>query len=1058
MKKNTITLLVSFLFIVLVNAQKRDITGKVFDKATNQPIEGASILIEKSKTGTASLKDGSFTLSVKSNKVTLIVSSIGYATQIVSLEKGATTVDIGLVAAATDNAEVVVVGYGTQKRSDVTGSITKFKNDKMDESPVSRIDQALQGKVAGLDVQNVTSEAGADPRISIRGVSSIYAGAEPLVVVDGQPIAEGLAYVNMADVESVEILKDAASAAIYGSRGASGVILITTKSGKADKVKYTFKYSLGIKRDYMRYDVMTTTEYVNRLFYEQKLQLADSLGTPISATNNERAAYVVENSLLGGKGVDWQSQGLRDGLIRNIQLSATGGKSDFKYYLSGGYQKDQAMMKNSQYDKFNFRSKLDFNLTKKLKLVLNISPSFDRKESPSVNYTTFFRYPSFMPVYHNDATIELVHQSTQWGYLQSGDYAQPRHFNNLFYQGYMPDGSFWSNSGADPFSSSTNSPTSILNNTLIYLKNYRLQSSAEFTYKIMKGMDFKSLISSNVNYTNGLSWSNRNAEKDGTVSKGVFTNNNTVDILAEETFNYNKIIKEHSFVGLLGFTTQTTKVEKNQTTGLDFPDDNIRTLNNATLIDKSNTFGSKNTIGLISYLGRINYSYKTKYLFTASFRTDGSSYFGPGKKWGTFPSVSAGWVMDKEKFMSNVKWISKLKWRASYGVSGNNRILDFGFLDLLYPANYSFGSGTGSTTSGQATSPTIRSNPDITWERTFQNNYGLDLSLFKNKISITLDYYQSKTDRLLLQQSAMAFTGVPLSWNNIGSLKNTGLELQINTNNVVSSNFKWSTSANISRNQNKVLELGNEAYLQYEGERNELYRNIVGGPLIQFYGFKTDGIWLSQQEIAASGLTSPFRDAFNAGQLKIVDVNHDGVIDNNDRTLLGSPYPDFKWGVTNTINYNNFDLSFTFQGSQGGKLINGDPNYDETKKLVRAYNDNRWISPSNPGDGQTPTYNKNGFNWMLTDYVIEDASYYALREIILGYKVSESSIKQLKMNGLRLYMTIQNLYFHKAKGYRGINPEARLTSGPYASSLIGGYQRGGFPIPRTFVFGVDINF
>ena len=237
-----------------------------------------------------------------------------------------------------------------------------------------------------------------------------------------------------------------------------------------------------------------------------------------------------------------------------------------------------------------------------------------------------------------------------------------------------------------------------------------------------------------------------------------------------------------------------------------------------------------------------------------------------------------------------------------------------------------------------------------------------------------------------------------------------------------------------------------------------MYRNIVGGPLIQFYGFKTDGIWISQQEIAASGLTSPFRDAFNAGQLKIVDVNHDGVIDNNDRTLLGSPYPDFKWGVTNTISYNNFDLSFTFQGSQGGKLINGDPNYDETKKLVSAYNENRWISPSNPGDGQTPTYNKNGFNWMLTDYVIEDASYYALREIILGYKVSETSIKPLKLNGLRLYMTVQNLYFHKAKGYRGINPEARLTSGPYASSLVGGYQRGSFPIPRTFVFGVDINF
>lgn len=1058
MKKNSVALLLSLLTILFANAQKRDIAGKVFDKSTNQPIEGANIMIEKSKVGTSSKKDGTFILSVKSNKVTLIVSCVGYASQLVSLDKEATKIDIALVAAATDNAEVVVVGYGTQKRSDVTGSITKFKSDKLDESPVSRLDQALQGKVAGLDVQNLSSEAGAAPKVSIRGISSIYAGAEPLVVVDGQPIADGLAYVNMADVESVEILKDAASAAIYGSRGASGVILITTKSGKADKVKYNFKYSVGVKRDYERYDVMTTSEYVNRLFYEQKLQSQDPLGTQISATNNERAAYIVENSLLGGKGVDWQSQGLRQGLFQNIQLSASGGKSDFKYYLSGGYQKDQAMMRNSQYDKFNFRSKLDFNLSKKLKLVLNISPSFDRRESPYVNYTTFLRYPSFMPMYHNDSTIKLVHQNSQWAYLQVGDYAQPRHFNNLNYQGYMPDGTFWSNNGADPFSSSTNSPTSILNNTLIYLKNYRLQTSAEFTYKVMKGLDFKSLITTNVNYTDGLNWSNRNAERDGTFSKGIFTNNNSVDVLAEETVNYTKTIKDHSFVALLGFTTQTTKVQKNQTTGLDFPDDNIRTLNNATLIDKSNTIGFTNTIGLISYLGRINYSYQSKYLLTASFRTDGSSYFGPGKKWGTFPSISVGWAMDKEKFMSKVKGISRLKWRASYGVSGNNRILDFGFLDLLYPANYSLGSGTGTTTSGQATSPTIRSNPDITWERTFQTNFGLDIAVLKNKISMTLDYYQSKTDRLLLQQSAMAFTGVPLNWNNIGSLRNTGIEFQITTSNITTPNFKWSTSANISHNKNKILELGNEAYLQYEGERNELYRNIIGGPLIQYYGFKTDGIWLSQDQIIASGLTSPFRDAFNPGQLRIVDVNKDGIINNNDRTLLGSPYPDFTWGMTNTITYKNFDFAFTFQGTQGGKLINGDPNYDEVKKLVYAYNENRWISPANPGDGQTPTYNKNGFNWMLTDYVIEDASYYALREVTLGYKIPENKTKQIKLNGLRVYMTVQNLYYHKAKGYRGINPEARLTSGPYASSLVGGYQRGSFPIPQTFVFGVDVNF
>ncbi len=1068
MKKISLSVLFLLAINIVAICQKREISGKVTDKNTGAPLEGVNVLIEKSKSGTTTQKDGTFTISAKANKVTLIFSSIGYATQALQVDKNTDNVNIAMSPSSTDNSEVVVIGYGTQKRGDVTGAITKYKNDRLDESPVARLDQALQGKIAGVQIENISSEAGSDPKISIRGISSINAGMEPLVVVDGQPMADGLANVNMADVESVEVLKDAASAAIYGSRGASGVILITTKSGKADKVKYNFKYSIGAKQAYKRYNMMTTSEYVNRLFYEQNLQQNDpqNIMPSVSATNNEKAAYVVENDLLNGNGTDWQSQGLRTGLFQNIQLSATGGKSDFKYYLSGGYQQDQGMMRNSELEKYNARAKLDFTLSKRVKLVINIAPSYTRKESPSVNYTTFARYPSFMPVYHTDATINLVHQNSQWQNLQTGDYAQPRHFNNLFYQGYLPNGVLWSNSGADPFSSSTNSPVSILDNTEIYLKDYRLQGSAELTYKIINGLDFKSSVTSYMNYSNGLNWANANAERDGTFSKGTFTNNNTIDALVEETVNYTKSYKDHSFNALFGFTTQYTKLEKNQVTGLAFPDDNIRTLNNATLIDKSTTTGSVNQVGLISYLGRLNYSYLSKYLFSASFRTDGSSYFGPGKKWGTFPSVSLGWVVDKEKFMDNIKWVSRLKLRTSYGVSGNNRILDFGFLELLYPANYSFGNGsnnsTGNTTGGQATSPTIRSNSDLTWEQTFQTNIGLDAAFFNNRVSITLDAYKSKTDRLLLQQSAMAFTGVPASWNNIGSLQNTGIEFQINTINVSTPDFKWSTSANISHTENKVLELGQEAYITNEGERNELYRNIVGGPLVQFYGFKTDGIWLSQQEIdaaKAAGLSSPFRDAFNQGQLKIVDVNHDNIIDNNDRTILGNPYPDFTWGITNTLTYKNFDLTFTFQGSQGGKVINGDPNYDEMKKLCTAYNTDRYISPSNPGDGQTPTYNKSGFNWMLTDYVIEDASYFALRETTIGYKIGDFKSSLLSVSAIRLYFTAQNLYYHMAKGYRGLNPEARFTnSTPYNTSLVTGYQRGAFPVNQTFIFGIDLTF
>jgi hypothetical protein len=332
----------------------------------------------------------------------------------------------------------------------------------------------------------------------------------------------------------------------------------------------------------------------------------------------------------------------------------------------------------------------------------------------------------------------------------------------------------------------------------------------------------------------------------------------------------------------------------------------------------------------------------------------------------------------------------------------------------------------------------------------------MDLSMLNNRINVTLDIYNSITDKLLLQQATMAFSGVPLSWNNIGSLRNRGFELELNTTNL-KGDFKWSTSANIAHTQNKIIELGNEAYLLNYGERNEIYKSVVGGPLVQFFGYKTDGVWISNEQIAASGLTSNLPAALKQGGLKIVDVNGDGVLDTNDRTIIGDPYPDFTWGITNNFSYKNFDLSFSWQGVQGGELINGDLNYGETKSRNLNYISNRWISPQNPGDGRTP-YEELGFNLMLTDYVVEDASYFALREVNLGYNLPANLSKKIGLSSLRLYTSAQNLYFHSANGYRGINPEGRSTSGPYGSALIAGYQRGAFPIPKTIVFGIDINF
>lgn len=1063
-KSHCLLVLLFFLVNSVAMAQNRTVTGKVINQSTGEPLQGVNILADKQKGGITTKADGTYSISVEPGSKSLIFSYVGFTTQTILISQQA-TIDVSLVPSVATGDEVIVIGYGSQKKSHLTGSVSKYKNEKLDETPVSRLDQALQGKIAGVQIQNLTSEAGADPKIRIRGLSSINAGADPLVVVDGHPVPDGLSFVNMADVESVEVLKDAASAAIYGSRGASGVIIITTKSGKAEKPKYAVKFSTGAKTAYDTYPMMTTTEYTNMLFYEASLKAKDPSITPPTGTaiiaNNERAAYIVESTLLGGKGTDWQEEALRNATVRNLQLNVSGGTRQIKYFISGAYQRDQGMMHHSEYDRFNLRTKLDAQLSKRVKFTFNLNPSYIKRERPSVNYIDFVRFQSFLPVYHTQATADFVSQVPLWAHIKPGDWAQARHFNGRVYSGMMPDGSIWTNTSAQsPFNTANNQPKSVMETRTITSNDYRILSSGDLGINILPGLDFKSLASVYVNYSSALDFAKRGSNREGDVNRGVYDNRLFIDLLSENTLNYTRQIGDHSFTALAGFTAQKTKITTERTTGLDYPSDNITTLNTALQIDLENTFNIRNQVGLLSYLGRITYSYQNKYLLSASYRADGSSYFAPGNKWGSFPSVSVGWVASQEKFMQKIDWISNLKLRGSYGATGNNRIVDFAFVDLLYAANYSFGAGTGTTSLGQVPSRDILSNEDITWERTFQYNGGIDIGILNNAISLSVDIYQSKTDQLLLRQSAMAFTGVPLTWNNIGSLQNRGMEFELTTHNVRKKDFKWSTSANLSRNRNKILELGEEAFLLNQGERTELYMNRVGDPLIQFFGYKTDGVWLSQAQIdeaRAAGLTSNLSNVFVPGGLKLVDTDGDSDIDADDRIVTGTPYPQFTWGITNNFTYKSFDLSFMFQGVEGGQLVNGDPNYNETKRYNRNYNTDRWLSPMFPGDGKTP-YSTVGFNWMLTDYVVEDASYYALREVIIGYTLPQKIAKSLHMSSVRFYFSGQNLYFHAAGGYRGINTEARFTSGPYATPLVDGYQRGSFPMPKTILFGIDINF
>lgn len=1042
-------------------AQKKGITGKVIDQATGLPLNGVSIIAGKEKAGVTTKEDGTFFVSVAPGINTLTFSFVSYTPQTVSIE-GKTTLNISLVTEVITESEVVVIGYGTQKRSNVSGAVSKYKNERIDETPVSRLDQALQGKIAGVNIQNISSEAGAEPKITIRGISSINAGASPLVVVDGQITPDGLAFINPADVESIEVLKDAASAAIYGSRGSSGVILVTTKKGVADKPKYNFKYSLGQKQAYSRYDIMTTSEYVSMLFDEMSKRKSDPTVNQATNTvsNGDRASYIIENQLLGA-GTDWQSESLKTALFQNIQLGVSGGTKAFKYYFSGGYQGDGGMMYKSDYERFNIRAKMDVDLSKRIKLTVNLNPSYATREAPSQNFTNFWRMPGWLPVRHNEATAALARTNPLQANIKAGDYAHQRHFSGLMYTGLMPDGTTWSGSNVSPGGSAQQNPRSEVDRNDINTDEYRLQSSAELNINLMPGLNFKSLASGYINYSKTLDFSARSANRDGDLNVGIFTNNSNIYLLSENTLNYVKTFGDHDVTALAGVTTEKTNIVREQTTGLDFPSDEIRTLASAAQIDKNRTFGTKAQIGLNSFLGRLTYAYKSKYLFSTSLRRDGSSYFGPGNKWGTFPAVSVGWVASQEKFLSNIVWLNSLKFRGSYGATGNNRIVENAWVDLLYGANYPFGTATGTSSPGLISSSSVIANPDITWERTFQTNFGVDISMIKNRIGLTVDIYNSKTEELLLQQAVMAFTGVQQYWNNLGSLRNRGIEIELITKNIQTKNFRWSTSANLSHNRNEIIELGTEAFLLNQGERSEIYRNQVGKPLVEFLGFRTDGVWLSQAQIddaRTKGLTSTLPAVFTPGGLKLVDINGDNILNNDDRVVLGNPYPDFIWGITNNVGFKGFELNFFLQGSKGGKLINGDPNYNESGRYMRVYNSNRWVSAGFPGDGKTPVSRGTGFNWMLTDYVIEDASYWSLREVNLSYAFKADLVKRLKLKGLRLYVSAQNIYFHMADNYRSLNPEGRFKNGPYSSVLIDGYQRGSFPIPRTFLAGIDINF
>jgi len=1081
-EKRFLCVLLFLAFNILSIFAQIKVEGTVTDK-NKAPLIGASITVKGSQISAISDTEGKYSIEVPNSKSVLSFAYIGFVT--VERVVG-TNSTIAVVMEENTQAldELVVVAYGTQQKSHLTGAVASLKNDKLDELAYSRVDQVLQGKMAGVRVNNSDPTAGSAPQIRVRGMASINASSSPLVVIDGFPMPRedenALASINMADVASIEVLKDASSAALYGSRADGGVIMITTKSGSAGKPQYSFKMFTGIKKIIKVPDMLSTDQYVKLLYSEAALRMQDPAvnGTNMKfnmISDNEKAMYLILHDYDDGP-TNWVQEGLRpNGFIQNYMLNVSGGNKDLKYYLSGGYTGETGVMKYSNYDKYTFRSKIDSKLSKKATVGLNISPSISRQISPGNDFVDFPRFQTWLPVRHNAATAALTGKNI-------GDYAQANDFSNLNLSGIGYNNEVWNLTGVTPWTSGNNTPVTVNDLVSNVTDDYKLQSNAYFSYEIIPGLIIKTSDGFFGEYKEFNKAQQTAATKPGLPNQLNRQITFHTELLTENTLEYSKKISGHSIQALAGFTAQKSNYRYNQIVGTSFPTDNVMSFNltNQILVDPGDGSGTTSLYwgdALVSVLGRLNYDYMGKYLASVSFRSDGSSKFAQGHKWSSFPGASAGWRVSEEPFMKSLSGVSNFKLRFSYGVTGNNSIPQYSYMNSMNAANYVLGSGTGSSVQGMASTDPFLGNSLIKWEQTQEANYGIDMGFIRNRFSVSIDYYNSTSIQLLLQQPTMLITGHKTAWNNIGKVQNRGLEIELNTTNITNKKFKWTTSANFSTDKNKLLSLGGQDQLIMTGARGDTYIAIVGQPSIQYYGYKTDGVYTTFDEVNAAMYDPNTGAKINYGQftptiggIKVLPrVGADGnlVVDANSRQTLGSPFPDFLWGMTNTLSYRDFDLSIVMQGSQGGKLWNGNIYYIEHTRYNEAYIKNRYVSPMFPGDGKTPAYSSNnigtsGANLCVTDYALEDASYAALRDVSLGYTLPKKIMKKIGLSSLRIYGSAQNLVYLMGSNYRGINPEARKTNTwlgyDYSNPLVDGFQSGAYPLARTYTVGLDLQF
>jgi TonB-linked SusC/RagA family outer membrane protein len=1001
--------------------------GTVLDSLTKQPVIGAVIRIKGTTNAAASDVNGRFQLVTGQRfPYTLTISYIGY--KIKEVVANGSPITINLIENVNQLNDVVVVGYGTQKRSDITGSVASVSKTLL-ERPAASFDNLLQGSVSGVAVTQNSGQPGGTATIRIRGGNSISFGNAPLYVIDGfiiynnndnvnigsnGPSVNALSTINPSDIESIEVLKDASATAIYGSRGANGVVIITTRRGKKGTNSVNFSTYAGQQRVAKKLNLLNGTQWA-------------SLINDINVSDNVAKTYTDAQVAAFGAGSDWQSAALRNAPQYNAELSVSGGDEKSRYLISGNYFKQDGTLLNTGFNRFSGRVNVERNINDRFLVSANIFASRSKQDKL---YGSGYNSTGFGSAFAN-----LVNTSP---------IAPIRN----------ADGSF---NTSNPFNANPTNPLQDITSTTNTALLTRTLANIAGEYKLLNDLTLKVTVGADLlnttqdyyapSYTSSPAGSANGYSAQGYASIGSGYANSWLN---ENTLTYNHTYAEKHYLNVLaGYTTQHEQAASSVAIAQKFPND-LTSFNNLSYAGVANLpTSSGRSSSLNSYLGRINYSFDHKYNVTISERIDGSSKLGANNKWGFFPSVGLSWNVNKESFLKDNKTLNNFKVRLSAGQTGNSEVPAYSSLVALAPTNYYF-----NRTLVTGIAPLQLANPDLKWETTTQYDGGLDLGLFDNRVNIVFDAYYKKTTDLLLNVPLPLYTGYASSLQNVGSVENKGLELSISTDNVKTTSFSWKTNIVIAANRNKVLNLGagvNSFFPQAPTGRQSPVIVKIGEPVGTFWGFSTNGL-LTAADIAnhVPVLTGVPQQV---GDTKYVDTNGDGTVTTDDRHSLGSAQPKFTGSITNTFTLGHFDLSVYFQGSYGNKIFNLLQQTLERPTLslnTSATLLNRW-SPTNPnGTVQRAT---NSPVPQVTDRYVENGSYLRLKNLSLGYNFSSGVLSKIRAKQLRVYVSAQNLA--TITKYSGLDPEVNFYDNDNTKQ---GIDYGSYPSVRTFLAGLNVTF